>query len=322
MHIYTPPIDSKLIRKLYSLWSQAFGENEDPDISVETLKNHGLEGEELNLFCVFQEEDLTATAVSIVSSNLPELGAVGEVATDLAYRNQGLASKVCGRLLDHFKHNNGKVLFLGTTNPNAARIYQRLGWNHIPKTTLMVNMVNGDDYHDHLRDYYKDLSLYQIRPANYKSRIPIIPLFITPNNWQVLDINVPMYSINDMPLSSCLGIYRRYNYIRRCGGGNWFTAETGDGKIIGISSCALIGEDSYLVDGFCHNDYPEVFKELLSTTLNWCRKQNARTTIMRLSDTDENKLNFVEDLGYPNPRIGPPLKHGEQNVNTLEYAIE
>ena len=321
MHIYTPPIDPKLMGKLYSLWTQAFGEDEDPDISAETLTSDGPEGKELNLFCALQEEELAATAISIISSNLPELGAVGEVATDLAYRNQGMASKLCRKLLGHFKHNDGKVLFLGTINPKAARIYQRLGWNHIPKTKLMVNMVGGTNYCDYLGDYYEDLSLYQIRPANYESRIPIIPLFTSPNEWQVLDVNVPIYSINSVPLSSCLGINRRYNYLKKYGRGNWFTAETRNGKIIGISSCALIEEASYLVDGFCHNNYTSVFKELLSITVNWSRGKNARNTIMRLSDTDENKLNFVEDLGYTNPRRGQPFKYGDQNVNSIEYDI-
>ena len=55
----------------------------------------------------------------------PEFAGIGEVATRPEYRGQGIANRLCRQALDEFAEQGGEVVFLGTENPAAARIYRR-----------------------------------------------------------------------------------------------------------------------------------------------------------------------------------------------------
>ena len=56
---------------------------------------------------------------------------MGGVATAEAHRGQGLASAVVGAVCERFDAAGGRLLYLGTMNPVARRIYEQLGFRPV-----------------------------------------------------------------------------------------------------------------------------------------------------------------------------------------------
>jgi len=277
-----------------------------------------------NNFRVYSEivsDQIAATAIVVSPLELPELGALAEVATHPEFRNRGLASGLCRQLLEDFRQQGGEAMFLGTVNPRAASIYERFGWSHIPDTKLMVHLADRSDPKEYLNDYFAGLEPLEVGIADAKSRIPIIPLIISPHDWSVLDANVSMFSTRTERQVSCLGLYNRYNSLRETGTGEWFTLLTKEGKILGISTAAQTGESSYQIDGFCHVSCPDYFQELIQTASRWCSDNGASEITMKLSAEDRAKSGLIESIGFRNSKSEGSFQYGEKTVSAVTYTL-
>ena len=130
MKISSPPLDTSSVRELYALWETAFGEDVEPDIAPSVLAGNENAFNDVKIYRELMAGSIVATAISISPFALCSIGAIGEVATHPASRNRGLATGLCRRIIEDFRCNKGEALFLGTENPDAARIYEGLGWRY------------------------------------------------------------------------------------------------------------------------------------------------------------------------------------------------
>ena len=213
-------------------------------------------------------------------------------------------------------------MFLGTVNPSAARIYERLGWNHIPNTKLMVNLTGEESPHDFLTNYFADLVPLEVQVADSSSRIPIIPLIISPHDWFVMDANVSIFSTRIEKQLSCLGLYNRYHYLREKSLGEWFTLVTQKGKVLGISSAAHLRERCYQIDGFCHESYGDSFRDLIHAAITWCSDEEAEEITMRLSSEDEEKRSLISSMGFHKPRLNGSFHYRNKKVDAVLYSFD
>jgi GNAT superfamily N-acetyltransferase len=321
MNITSPPLDPVAIREMYDLWKLAFGPDIEPDISFELLAGSEMNENNFRVYSEIVNDQIAATAIVVSPLDLPELGALGEVATHPEFRQRGLASGLCRQLLDDFREQGGEAMFLGTVNPRAASIYERFGWNHIPNTKLMVHLTGQADPEEYLGNYFSGLIPLEVRTAGAKSRIPIIPLIISPHDWSVLDANVSMFSTRTERQVSCLGLYNRYNSLRETEQGEWFTLVTKEGKNLGISSAAQTGESSYQIDGFCHVSCPDYFQELIQTAIRWCSGNGASEITMKLSIDDEGKTTLIRSMGFQKSQSDGSFQYGEKTVNAVTYSL-
>ena len=76
-------------------------------------------------------DQVLATCWSGWGREFPDIAVMGGVATAEAYRGQGLASAVVGAVCERFDSARGRLLCLGTSNPAARRIYERLGFRPV-----------------------------------------------------------------------------------------------------------------------------------------------------------------------------------------------
>ena len=111
-----------------------------------------------------------------------------------------------------------------------------------------------------------------------------------------MDSNISLYSTNVRTQLSCLGLYRRYDYLRSDYQGEWFTLLSEDGKVLGISSAAHKGEGKYQVDGFCYPEYEDSFTRLIQTAVKWCVSREASEIIFNVSKEDTDKENLIRDM--------------------------
>ncbi len=321
MKVASPPFDSLAVREMYDLWEMAFGPDIAPDITFDPLSGAEKNANDFRVYRVFIADQLGATAIVVAPIALPELGALGEVATHPEFRNRGLASGLCEQLLEDFQCQGGEAMFLGTVNPNAARIYERFGWSHIPDTKLMVNLAGNETPNEFLKSYFTDLDTPEAQVGEATSRIPIIPLIVSPHSWSVLDANASIFSPRVESQASCLGLYNRYQTLRNESRGEWFTLVADSGKVLGISSAVHVEGKRFQVDGFCHESYAGMFGELIQTAISWCSDQGATQIIARLSSMDEEKQSLFESVGFHKQRLDGTFEHGNQKVDAVVYLL-
>ena len=68
---------------------------------------------------------VVATTHLTIPRSLPALGGLGEVQTAEDFRRRGIASRLCDQACREMQRRSGEVVFLGTGNPAAARVYHR-----------------------------------------------------------------------------------------------------------------------------------------------------------------------------------------------------
>ena len=234
---FNPPLAEGLIEEVTQFWEEIFASSYEGFM-------HQLSGAESgdNYNCIYlvrEGERLLGTCCLTISRTLPQLGGLGEVATRPQYRRRGIAALLCEQARNDFRRQLGQALFLGTVNPEAARVYHRLGWRKLAGANVMALIPRGGSPEAFLVDYFSEEAAATAVPGSAEDRIPMIPLILCPHDWQVLDANVQIHSTRYATQSSCMGLYPRYQAMTRDGRGAWFAARTGTGRVVGLSSARL-----------------------------------------------------------------------------------
>lgn len=318
-HRYETPIDKELAKELFDFWEEVFGP-EDPDIPVDVFLGKEADHNRHVVLLEREGDTLTGTCGIMTPRANPNFAGIGEVATRPEYRGRGIANRLCQQALDEFAEQGGEVVFLGTENPAAARIYHRLGWRRIAGSTVYANVTKDDSPEEYLADYFRTTSTVNIAPGDASLRVPMIPLLLTPHHWQVLDGNLPtpMISTRYAEQNSCMGLYRKYQYLlspssqseggraraqreRRGMPAEWFAAKTDDGRLVGIATAYVDADNVCHVDGFVHTRFNDSYDALMNVAISWGTQQESVRTTTRLSVEDEEKQAKFAAQGF---RIG------------------
>ena len=119
---YDLPIAEPLIDELTNLWQSAFGDGLSWCRPV--LSGGEREANRDILFLATADDQVVASCRLTINQRDPHIATLGEVATSMEHRGQGLATAVCSQAAGEFDRAGGLAMFLGTGNPNAARIYE------------------------------------------------------------------------------------------------------------------------------------------------------------------------------------------------------
>ena len=233
------------------------------------------------------------------------------------------------------------MVFLGTTNPGAARVYHRLGWRRIAGTTVYANVTTGDSPEEYFADYFRTPSEVSIVTGDASLRVPMIPLLLTPHDWQVLDGNLPepMISTRYARQDSCMGLYRKYRYLiepteypsphrwlqqwgtSRHLSAEWFAAKTGDGRLVGIATAWIDAENVCNVDGFIHKRFNDSYKSLIDSAIEWGRRLNVTRFVARLCIEDIEKRALFRDFGFGTGPFDGTFTISEREVPTVSMLL-
>ena len=280
-----------------------------------------------NRLVTYLERDgdtLTGTCGITISRANPRLAGFGEVATRPDYRGRGIASRLCGQAVEEFVEQGGEAVFLGTGNPDAARIYHRLGWRRIAGSYVWANVTTGDSPEEYLADYYRVPGQVSIVPGDASLRVPMIPLLLTPHDWQVLDGNlpVPMVSIRYAMQSSCMGLCRKYYDLVKRDGTAWFAAKTDDDRLVGIATARTDDANVCNVDGFIHARFADSYDALIGAAIEWGRTQAAVRITTKLSVEDEDKQAVFASLGFRKGNVDGSFTLDDREVAAVIMTLE
>ena len=290
------PLSEELTAELFEFWVEVFGNQ--PDLTKGVLLGEEQEHNRDTLYLTKLSDKMAGTCVVTTSNRVPILGGFGEVATAPEFRRHGIATGLCEQAVKGFRAGGGEAIFLGTGNPEAARVYHRLGWRKLAGAQVMANITSGDSPEAFLVDYFRGQGETSVRPATPEARIPMIPLLHTPHDWQVLDANAGMCSTRYRVQGSCMGLYPRYETVTREGRGAWFGAYTDEGRLVGMSTARLDDSGSCQVDGFAHRRFMGGWEDLMQAAIGWGSDSGASAVFATLSVEDEDKQSLLEGLGF------------------------
>ena len=313
------PIEAHWVDDLFEFWTSIFG---GPiDVTPEVLLGHEVPETIITVYVRRLAGKLAGACLVATSKGMPSLGGLGEVATSPDARRSGIATQLSHQARDDFGERGGQALFLGTGNPDAARIYFRLGWRKLAGANLMVNVLNGDSPEEFLVDHFRDLGPATVRGPSPADRVPIIPLLVSPHDWHVLDSNIGMLSTRYAVQDSCLGLYRRYLALAADGRGAWFCAGTSLGQVVGLSTARLDGGGGCRVDGFTHRNHLGSWKALIQAASDWGAGMSASPIWATVSVEDDEKRSLFESVGFRYTSPGEPFDLGGRQVSTLRYDL-
>ena len=112
------PLPEELIPELTAFWEEIF-ENSYEDFKPIFAGDETEDNEDI-LYLMREGEDLAGTSHLTVGKAQPRLGGLGEVATPLAFRRQGIAAQLCEAALDDFRGQDGEAFFLGHRQPSGG----------------------------------------------------------------------------------------------------------------------------------------------------------------------------------------------------------
>ena len=313
------PLSEDLARELDEFWVEVFGG--PVDISREELLGGELEHNAGHLYIERRNGEPAGTTCLTVPTRLPVLAGLGEVATAPRFRRSGIATRLCAQAVEDFRAGAGEALFLGTGNPEAARVYRRLGWTKLTGADVMANITGSDSPEEFLVDYFRGASDPVVKPANPELHIPMIPLILTPHDWQVLDANVGIFSTRYKLQGSCMSLYPRYSAVAADGRGAWFGATASDGRTVGLSTARLDESGGCRVDGFTHKAYLDVWAALVQAALEWAIPRTAGPCWAAVSVEDEEKTALFETLGFHNAGPSGEFDLADRTVSSARMEL-
>ena len=290
------PLTEQLTQELMEFWTGIFGG--PGDVKRGMLLGDELEHNRHTLYMERRADRLAGTCHLTISGRLPMLGGFGEVATDPDFRRSGTATRVCGEAVEDFRSRGGEALFLSGGEPGPARIYYRLGWRRLASSHVMANITSGDSPEAFLVDYFRDRGEASVVPMTPEFRVQMIPLIVTPHDWQVLDANVNMASTRYRVQDYCMSLYPRYEKVVGDGRGAWYVARTSQGRAVGLATARLDNETGCQVDGFAHGYYLDNWDDLLQACIDWGTARGAAACWASVSVEDEQKRSLFERLGF------------------------
>ncbi len=320
---YEIPIDKDLAEELFAFWKEIFGPG-DPDIPMGVFLGDEVDDNRLVTYLEREGDTLTGTCGITISRANPRLAGFGEVATRPDYRGRGIASRLCGQAVEEFVGQGGEAVFLGTGNPDAARIYHRLGWRRIAGSYVWANVTTGDSPEEYLADYFRLPGQVSIVPGDASLRVPMIPLLLTPHDWQVLDGNlpVPMLSTRYSVQNSCMGLCRKYYDLVRRDDATWFAAQANEDRLVGISTAKIVDSDTCAVDGFIHARFNDSYDTLMGAAIEWGSSRNADRITTRLSVEDEDKQAAFASFGFRKGSVDGSFTLDDREVAAVTMTLE
>ena len=290
------PLDGQLAGELIQFWEGIFKEPMAEFRGV--LDGSESEANRNTIYWAREGGRLIGACYLTTSVALPVLGGLGGVGVSPEFRRRGIASGMCRSARDDFRRRGGRAAFLATGSPDAARVYERLGWRRLTGAHIMANLTQQHSPEEFLSSYFRAAGPASVTEATAADRIPVIPLVASPHPWPLLDANAAMLSTRYAVQGSCMGLFPRYEELVRDGRGACFAARDRDGRTLGMATARLTESQEACVDGFTHPDHDGAWPDLIGRATRWAAQRGARTLFSHASADDGGKRHALRSLGF------------------------
>jgi GNAT superfamily N-acetyltransferase len=254
-------------------------------------------------------DTLAATCWSGWGREFPDIAVMGGVATAEAYRGRGFASAVVGAVCERYDSAGGRLLYLGTGNPLARRIYERLGFRP----------VAGQIFCRAARGARPDEGFAAgrgaaARPASWREMASIVPLYLLPHPCVLADAGIGLPSARVAEPRRCVRIFwdlwksiepsGRWAVLRNDLGWPVASALARPAFTPSAAPRAAAGKPcgpsaaGFSVDFLWHPDYSVEAAAFVENWLEEIEATSGRACSMLICDGDTWKLREARALGF------------------------
>ena len=313
------PIPDRLADELVGFWEALYGASYDAFRAMlrgsEVLHNSDI------VYVHRQAGRVVGTCHLTAAKAVPGIAGLGEVGTAADYRRRGIGHELCKAARDDFRESGGEAIFLGTANPDAARLYERLGWRSILGSNVMVSITIDAPPETFLAEYFRGGGGAIVSKGSPADRVPMIPLIVHPHEWRVLDANTKIYSTRHAVQESCMGLYPRYEVVAAGGKGAWFAARTAQGKTVGLGTVRIEDGRHARIDAFVHGRFMSAWEALVRATIRWSASRGASACSASVCAEDEEKLSLLAKSGFAVTGTGKPFDLGGRSVASVRTEM-
>ena len=290
---FTVPLDSSTSTTLTSLWGDIFGGGYDPLPGLYA-------GEEIHcnddtIFACIEGSSIIGTLHMTISRKTPSLAGFGEVATLPEYRGRGIATSLLDVAIGCFESKDGRALFLGSGNPAAQRVYERVGFLRLQNSNIFARILSDMPADDFYSEYFEPCGAGEVLAGSPSERIDMIPLLAFPSPSPILDCNLNLFSTTYTHQPSCMGLYPKYESLRQRGG-EFFALRNDKGRLVGLATAVMV-DDACWIDGFTHPSFSDGLPTLLRAAMDWGTGKTVRYRTKFPVD-DSFKQTVFSQLGF------------------------
>ena len=239
-------------------------------------------------------DSVVATGWSGWGRDFPDIAVMGGVATAEAYRGQGLASAVVGALCERFDFAGGRLLFLGTSNPAARRIYERLGFRQVAGQ-IFCRAARGA----RPDEGFTTGRCVSARLASWRDMASVVPLYLLPHPCVIADAGIGLPSARVAEPRRCVRIFwELWKSIEPAGKWAVLRNDLGWPVASAIARRCTSSTAEFSVDFLWHPDYSV---EASGFVANWLEEIEAASGCAcgtLICDGDDWKLRAARALGF------------------------
>jgi GNAT superfamily N-acetyltransferase len=224
----------------------------------------------------------------------PDIAVMGGVATAEAYRGQGLASAVVGAVCERFDVAGGRLLCLGTSNPAARRIYERLGFRLVAGH-IFCRAAHGA----RLDEGFAAGQAVAARPASWREMASIVPLYLLPHPCVLADAGIGLPSARVAEPRRCVRIFcDLWKSIEPAG--RWAVLRNDRGWPVAsaLARSSAPSAAGFSVDFLWHPDYSVQAAAFAADWLKEIEAASGCACRMLICEGDDWKLREARALGF------------------------
>ncbi|MGO8705130.1 MAG: GNAT family N-acetyltransferase [Candidatus Brocadiia bacterium] len=239
-------------------------------------------------------DQVLATCWSGWGREFPDIAVMGGVATAEAYRGQGLASAVVGAVCERFDSARGRLLCLGTSNPAARRIYERLGFRPVAGQ-ILCRAARGA----RLDEGFAAGRTVAARPASWSDMASIVPLYLLPHPCVLADAGIGLPSARVAEPHRCVRIFwDLWKSVEPAGRWAVLRNDLGWPVASALARPAAPPAAGFSVDFLWHTDYSVQAAAFAAGWLNEIEAISGRACRMLICEGDDWKLREARALGF------------------------
>ena len=253
-----------------------------------------------------------------VATDRRDVGVIEFVATDVNHRSKGIASFLMKTAIGRFRQDDGKALYLCTTNPIAGHLYERHGFDYYVGDGMRYLAPGAEDF-DQTRWVYTGTA--RVRDATWGDLPELSALYNHPE---------PGWLLKDSLTQTFAGMRYESHFVKLMrriegGQGGYLVLENPSGQIVGAASFERAGtfyEQHVATLGFrVIPAYQTETHELLERVAEKAKAVSIRTLQIPITACDDDQAHWVEAVGFSEEaRLKDRLRADEGWLDVLLYA--
>ena len=270
---------------------------------IPTLKGSFEESSRNYFFIAEIDGEIVSTCWYIVPAANPEIGALGEVYTVPEYRKLELAKSLCRKALYHFRRRGGEAMLLGSNNPIAIEMYEKMGFVGYPGNLMRYTVGSSETFDEIYFNAGQETIIREVRHGDIPG---IANLIGARNRWYSVCYTAGVFSFSHQPEAKCVSLYTT---LRRSVdmGGCWCVMETaGTERTVGLGTLIHQGNRlnprSAVLDIFAHPNFKSRADGLIDYLAGKARAQGIALLRAEILEREDEKISLLEQYGFNRSR--------------------